>query len=245
MKKIIGIILVTIWRIWFVILAAIPILIMLPILVIAVSFEKLFPFFYKMARLWAHIIFFGMGFRVSKTIKQKIARDKNYMFIANHSSMMDIMLMFILIKKPFLFVGKAELGKIPIFGFIYKRTAIMVDRKSPESRKAVFDEAQRRIHQGRSICIFPEGGVPDRSVLLDKFKKGAFYMAIAHQLPIVPITFCDLKEKYPFEWFYGKPAKIKATFHKHIEVTGLTKDDVPVVLEQSWNLIHEELLNCK
>jgi 1-acyl-sn-glycerol-3-phosphate acyltransferase len=245
MKKIIGAILVSIWRIWFYLLVIIPILIMMPLLVIAISKEKYHPYFYKLARIWAYIIYFGMGFRYNKEMKQFVDAKKSYMFIANHSSMMDIMLMFILLKNPFVFVGKIELSKMPVFGFIYKRTAIMVDRSSPESRRAVFEDANRRIKQGTSICIFPEGGVPDRSVLLDSFKKGAFRLAIEHQLPIVPITFCSLKKYYPFEWFSGKPANIKVTFHEHIEVTGLTLGDVNQIKDEAWELLHKNLLACK
>jgi len=244
MKKIIGAILVSIWRIWFYLLVIIPILIMMPLIVIAISKEKFFPFFYKIARVWAYIIYYGMGFRVKKEVKQQVDRNKSYMFIGNHSSMMDIMLMFILVKNPFVFVGKKELSKIPIFGFIYKRTAIMVDRSSPESRSAVFEDANRRIKQGTSICIFPEGGVPDRSVLLDSFKKGAFRLAIEHQIPIVPITFCGLKHYYPFEWFYGKPANIKVMFHKHIEVVDLALSDVNQIKDEAWELLHNDLLTC-
>jgi hypothetical protein len=56
-----------------------------------------------------------------------------------------------------------------------------------------------------SICIFPEGGVPEESVELDTFKDGAFKMAIAHQIPVVPIIFYDNKKRFPFRFFSGGP----------------------------------------
>ncbi|HBK82377.1 MAG TPA: 1-acyl-sn-glycerol-3-phosphate acyltransferase, partial [Flavobacterium sp.] len=56
---------------------------------------------------------------------------KSYMLVANHTSMTDIMLMLCLVRNnPFVFVGKAELAKIPVFGFFYKRTCILVDRSN-------------------------------------------------------------------------------------------------------------------
>ena len=58
-----------------------------------------------------------MGFKVKKTTEQKIEKSKSYMFCANHTSMIDIMLMLSIVKNPFVFVGKAELSKVPIFGF--------------------------------------------------------------------------------------------------------------------------------
>jgi 1-acyl-sn-glycerol-3-phosphate acyltransferase len=70
------------------------------------------------------------------------------------------------VKNPFVFVGKVELGKIPLFGFFYKRTCILVDRGCSKSRLKFFNEAQKRLDRGLSVCIFPEGGVPDDESLL-------------------------------------------------------------------------------
>ena len=75
----------------------------------------------------------------------------------------------------------------------------MVDRSSSKSRFKVFELAQKRLHQGLSICIFPEGGVPDdESIVLDEFKDGAFRLAIDHQIPIVPIVYADNKERFSY-----------------------------------------------
>ena len=173
------------YRIWFYILVALPIIVMFPILLISISREKWYPFFFKLARIWAKFILIGMGFNY-KIIKEEVPNPKkSYMFIANHTSMTDIMLMLVAVKNPFVFVGKKELAKIPLFGFFYKRTCILVDRSSAKSRQAVFLRAQRRLKQGLSICIFPEGGVPEEHIVLDEFKDGAFRLAINHQIPIV------------------------------------------------------------
>ena len=117
------------------------------------------------------------------------------------------------------FVGKKELAKIPLFGFFYKRTCILVDRSSERSRKAVFLSAQRRLKQGLSICIFPEGGVPEEHILLDTFKDGAFRLAINHQIPVVPITFYDNKKRFSYTFFSGGPGKIRALIHAPLLTT--------------------------
>ena len=131
------------------------------------------------------------------------------MLVANHTSMLDIMLMLRASKNPFVFVGKKELVRIPIFGFFYKRVCIMVDRESTRSRTAVYMRAQKRLNSGLSICIFPEGGVPDESILLDDFKDGAFKMAIAHNIPIVPMTFYDNKKKVSIYFFFRRTGTSK------------------------------------
>ncbi len=142
-----------------------------------------------------------MGFRWTIKREEKPEKGKSYMFIANHTSMTDIMLMLVTVKNPFVFVGKKELAKIPLFGFFYKRTCILVDRDSLKSRHAVFERAEKRLQSGLSICIFPEGGVSDdENILLDQFKDGAFRLAINHQIPIVPITFADNRERFSFDF---------------------------------------------
>jgi len=83
--------------------------------------------------LWAPIVLFGSGFWIKKTNSLPRKGGKCDM-IANHSSYMDIMLMFRMRKTPFVFVGKKELVQIPFFGYLYKRAAIMVDRSSIKSR---------------------------------------------------------------------------------------------------------------
>jgi len=137
-------------------------------------------------------------------------KGKSYMLVGNHTSMMDIMMMLKVSKNPFVFVGKQELARIPLFGFFYKRVCILVDRSSTHSRTLVYKRAQQRLSQGLSICIFPEGGVPDdNSIVLDSFKDGAFKLALAHQIPIVPIAFLDNKKRFSYN-FSGCPGQMRA-----------------------------------
>ncbi|MFD2724828.1 lysophospholipid acyltransferase family protein [Hyunsoonleella rubra] len=233
------------YRIWFYILVALPILILFPILLISISKESWYPFFFKLARGWAKFILIGMGFRWKIERDQVPEPGKSYMFIANHTSMVDIMLMLTAIKNPFVFVGKKELAKIPLFGFFYKRTCILVDRSSAKSRKAVFLRAQRRLQQGLSICIFPEGGVPDEGIILDEFKDGAFRLAINHQIPVVPLTFADNKRRFSYTFFSGGPGRMRAKVHEFISTKGLTIDDTRVLNERAKGLILKQLQNSK
>jgi 1-acyl-sn-glycerol-3-phosphate acyltransferase len=106
--KLFKIIFWVLWRIWFYVLMALPILIMFPLLVISILKETWYPYFFKLARVWAKVILFGMGFYYKVETLEKIMPHKSYMFIANHTSMMDIMLMLAVVKNPFVFVGKKE-----------------------------------------------------------------------------------------------------------------------------------------
>lgn len=231
------------YRIWFYILVAIPIVVLLPVLLISISKESWYPFFFKIARVWAYFILIGMGFRVKIDLDQKPENNASYMYIANHTSMADIMLMLVASKNPFVFVGKKELAKIPLFGFFYKRTCILVDRSSEKSRKAVFLRAQRRLKQGLSICIFPEGGVPDESVILDDFKDGAFRLAINHQIPIVPFVFLDNKKRFSYTFFSGSPGLMRVKGHKFIDTRGLKIENTKDLNQKARTVIFETLQN--
>jgi 1-acyl-sn-glycerol-3-phosphate acyltransferase len=230
------------YRIWFYLLVLLPIIVLFPLILITILSEKTYSLFFKIARLWARFILIGMGFRFEIKGTENFEVGKSYMLLANHTSMTDIMLMLLAVKNhPFVFVGKKELVKIPIFGFIYKRVCILVDRENSKSRFAVFEQAQNRIQQGLSICIFPEGGVPDESVLLDEFKDGAFRIAIEHQLTIIPITFYDNKKRFSYTFFSGSPGKMRAKIHPPIETIGKTMDDKLHLKQQVRDIILTEL----
>ena len=230
------------YRVWFYLLVLLPIIVLFPLILFTILSEKTYPLFFKIARLWARVILIGMGFRYSIKGTENFEAGKSYMLVANHTSMTDIMLMLLAVKNhPFVFVGKKELVNIPIFGFIYKRVCILVDRENSKSRFAVFERAQNRIQQGLSICIFPEGGVPDESILLDEFKDGAFRIAIEHQLTIVPITFYDNKKRFSYTFFSGSPGKMRAKIHPPIETIGKTMDDKLNLKQQVRDIILTEL----
>lgn len=231
------------YRIWFYILVALPIVVFLPVLVLTTLSEKSYPQFFWLARnLWARPILLGMGCPQKIYREQQLVRGKSYMLVANHTSMLDIMLMLRISKNPFVFVGKKELVKIPLFGFFYKRVCILVDRENSRSRMGVYRRAQRRLDQGLSICIFPEGGVPDdESIVLDAFKDGAFKMAIAHNIPVVPITFYDNKKRFSFTFFSGGPGLIRAKVHRFFKTSNLEDKDKAALREQVRNVIFEAL----
>ncbi|QNK76771.1 lysophospholipid acyltransferase family protein [Winogradskyella undariae] len=229
------------YRVWFYILVAIPIIVLFPLLIISILREQWYPYFFRLARIWSKFILIGMGFGYSIKKAEVPDRNKSYMFVANHTSMADIMMMFVAVKNPFVFVGKQELSKIPLFGFFYKRTCILVDRGSAKSRQAVFLRAQRRLKQGLSICIFPEGGVPEEDILLDEFKDGAFRLAINHQIPIVPITFYDNKKRFSYTFFSGSPGRMRAKIHKFIPTDGLTIAETKPLNKKARTLILDEL----
>lgn len=231
-----------VWRIWFYLWMLIIIVILSPFLLIFTIDERLYKYFFFCAKIWANLMLFGMGFIPKLYGENYFQKGQSYMLTSNHTSMMDIMMMLYLAKSPFVFVGKKELARMPIFGYFYKRTCILVDRANVKSRHAVFNECQRRIQQGNSICIFPEGGIPDdTSIVLDTFKDGAFRLAIEHQMPIVPISFPDNKKKFSYVFFSGYPGILRAFIHPVEQTKGLQLNNKQQLKEKVRGIIISSL----
>ncbi|MEZ2413782.1 lysophospholipid acyltransferase family protein [Muriicola sp. E247] len=231
------------YRIWFYILVAIPIIVFSPLLILLSISEKTYPQFFWLARnIWATIILYGMGCIPKIKYEEKLVKGKSYMLVANHTSMLDIMLMLRVSRNPFVFVGKKELVKIPIFGFFYKRVCIMVDREDSKSRMGVYRRAQRRLNQGLSICIFPEGGVPPEEIVLDEFKDGAFKMGIAHNIPIVPIIFFDAKRRFPFTIYRGGPGWLRVKVFPFIKTDAMVEKQKGELRDNVRKLMLDQLM---
>ncbi|MCD1116050.1 lysophospholipid acyltransferase family protein [Chryseobacterium turcicum] len=220
------------WRFWLIILATILTTILgLPVYILSLK-KSTFKYANILIRIWCYGMFFGMGLRYQliNLTDKKIDKNKQYVIISNHTSIMDIMLPCILFPNHQLcYVGKKELMKIPIFGTIYKRICVMVDRSSARSRADVYRRCAEKMEEGNSIVIFPEGGVPDdTSIVLDEFKDGAFTLSSKHNSPIAVFTFVGLKEIFPFDNSKGHPGKVKVFFNGILEPT-----DSPKNLKQS------------
>ncbi len=139
--------------------------------------------------------------------------------------MVDIMMTLAIFPNCFVFIGKKELASFPLFGYFYRRTNLLVDRKSLKSRKEVFVKAAQKIDEGIGLCIYPEGGVPGEDVLLGNFKSGAFRLAVEKQIPIVPVTFPDNKRHLPYDFSKGSPGILRAVVHEFIYPNAHTMEE--------------------
>lgn len=230
------------WRCWFVILATITTLSIGFFLVFPFTFrEKDFSKAYYFERCWALVIFYGAGLKLKKIEFPQTETSHPYVIISNHTSMMDIMVMLILNKKPMVFVGKKELLNFPIFGMIFSKMNIVVDRNNPNSRSQVIRASVKNINLKRSICIFPEGGVPDKSIVLDKFLDGPFAIAIINKVPLITVAICGLKEILPYGYFSGKPGTVEVHFKQSLETSRLNKSHIPEIKETCYDLVFQQL----
>lgn len=231
------------WKLWFIFINIFLIILWGGASIPFLFNKRSYLIAYWFHRMWAKSNLFLMGFRYD--IEYLKIKKQPYIIIANHTSIIDIMIIYSLFKYPLVFIGKSELVKIPIFGYIYRKSNILIDRSNKFSYIKVIKEAQNKIDSGRSICIFPEGGVPDISFFLAPFKNGAFYIAINKQIPIIVFTIEGMKNFFPYKLTLGFPGKIFIKQHPIVITNGLTPNDIIKLKNKCYKMIYSQLKKFK
>ncbi len=168
-----------------------------------------------------------------------------YIVCANHSSYLDIVIMFLVIPHDFAFLGKAEILKYPIINMFFKRGIdIPVYRNSVKRAKECIDLAEKAISEGRSIAIFPEGGIINVEHHVMRFKNGAFKLALDTKTPIVPISFVNnykLFSDHEDVFGAGKPGIARVVIHKPIPTKELNHKDLVPLRDQTRDIIRKPI----
>lgn len=140
-------------------------------------------------KIWHWCFYITLGIWVKNKYKARFSARRTYIFCANHTSFLDIATMAGLMKGNYAFVGKSDIIHVPLFGLMFRKMHIPVDRESKMASAKAFLQMKKSLQSGKSLIIFPEGGIltqnPPEMV---EFKEGAFRLAIETQTPIVPIT---------------------------------------------------------
>ncbi len=179
-------------------------------------------------RLWGKIFFPIIGIRIKTQYDFQPDINKTYVFCANHFSYLDIASMGMIIENYYAFVGKASLKGIPLFGYMFAKLHIQVDRSDKNSRVTSMTRSIKALQSGRSVMIFPEGGIWSKEFpkLSLPLKDGGFAMAIQQQLPIVPISLLNNYKIMPEGHFAIYPQILRAIVHQPIQTKGMTTDDI-------------------
>jgi 1-acyl-sn-glycerol-3-phosphate acyltransferase len=223
-------------------------LVIFPFVLVASLFGKIRGgnIIYRLCCLWAEAWFLLIGMRSKKiyTITPPAAGTR-YIFVANHISYMDVPMIVKVIRQPLRALGKSELAKVPVFGFLYRYGAIMVDRSSPDARKKSVLQLKSVLKKGISVFIFPEGTFNTTGQPLKEFYDGAFRIAIETQTPLLPLIFPDtIKRLHYSSVFSFRPGVCRAIFLAAEPVEGLTIADLPALKERVYKKMETALKNC-
>jgi 1-acyl-sn-glycerol-3-phosphate acyltransferase len=220
---------------------AILFIFLLPLLTIPIVFTNQYRLIGWINRWWARLLFLFVFLPCRVENRGKLDKKKQYIFCPNHFSYLDIPTLG-LNHHDAIFVGKSEMENIPLFGYMYGKLHITVDRSSLKSKINTLKRSREAIDEGKSLIIFPEGGiVTEREPVMGRFKDGAFRIAIEKQIPVVPVTI-------PFNWiilpadqFLLRWHPLRVIFHEAIPTVGLTLNDLETLKKKVFEIIRTEL----
>lgn len=176
--------------------------------------------FRRISKGWMQVFFFFTGCRLKVIGKNNFKPHEKYIVVCNHNSLMDVPVTTPFIPGANKTIAKAEMAKIPLFGLVYKRGSVLVDRNDKNSRKDSFRKMKNVLNMGMHVCIYPEGTRNRTELPLKEFHDGAFRLATETGTSILPaILFHTKKILPPGKSFYFMPAKMEIHFLEPIEVT--------------------------
>ena len=235
-----------IYKVYYLIFFALSIILVYPIIYFLLANPKRFPYAFKVMRLhaWLCLVFAGAKLHVKGA--DNIPEDGAYLICPNHSSFLDIFCIYTLFIKYFVFTGKKEIEKWPLFHIYYTSGMnILVDRHSKMGSLKAIKRMSQEIEKGHPLVIFPEGTISKQVPEMAPFKSGAFAIAVQKQVPIVPITFVtNWKILQGASFWKGKagPGIAEVVIHKPVFTTGLCKENVEQLQNKVRAIINGPLI---
>ncbi len=245
MKKL-GYILSGIWKIYAMLVLSISLVLLYPIY--AFFLRKPSTYKYAFRLLQGHTLFVLslVGIFVTVEGKEHLKNIGEGVITPNHSSYLDILVLYRVVPEYFVFMGKHTLKTIPIFNIFFKDMNIAVNRRSSVSGKQALERCAAELKKGNSVTVFPEGTIPDDAPNLLRFKMGAFKLAIENQAPVIPVTFLSNYKRLQLgKLFSAKagPGLSKVIVGKPISTQGMTQEDLLSLQEQVYSVINNNLKN--
>lgn len=177
--------------------------------------------------------------------RNNIPKKGGYIICPNHSSFIDIPCLYTTFNRYFVFTGKKEIEKWPLFKIFYTSGMnILVDRQNASGSIKALKRMSRELANGNPLAIFPEGTVSKNAPLMGEFKAGAFALAIQKQVPILPITFLTNWKRIQRKGILtGKsgPGMSEIIIHAPIDTKGYTKDRVDELKNRVYSIINAPL----
>ncbi len=227
-------------------LIAFPIIIVISIItaLITILLSPIFPnkkISYFPARWWSRICCALCFVKVKIRGTENIDPKQSYVFISNHQSLFDIFAIYGWLPSIFKWLMKIELRKIPLVGTACELAGhIFIDRSNPIAAQESIKKAEKKLKNGVSVVIFPEG-TRTRDGKLGKFKHGAFRIATDLSLPIVPITIRGSFERISRSTLKITPGTIEMIIHQPIDVNAYLPNKLSELVKLSWETIYSEL----
>lgn len=167
---------------------------------------------------------------------------KKYVYVANHISYLDTVLIYAVVPYYFRTLAKKEMAKIPVFGYVYKQLAILVDRSSAHSRAKSMRLMWRQLKNECNVAVFPEGTFNETGKPLKEFFDGAFRLAINTQTPVLPMVFPDTLQRWHYSTVWQlKPGRNRVEYLEPIDTKDMTLNDLPTLKATVYQKMEQAL----
>ncbi len=197
---------------------------------------------YQICRCWAIVWYTLIGIRHKEIYEHPHDRSGQYIFVANHISYMDIPPIVLIAHQPVRILGKYEMVKIPVFGWIYRAAVILVDRRNSDTRSRSVRALKSALKHHISIFIFPEGTFNETKHPLKEFYDGAFRIAIETKTPIKPVLLVDTLDRLHYKGLFElTPGINRVVYLEEIPVTGLTMKDISMLKQKVYGIMDSGL----
>jgi len=201
---------------------------------------------YRLCMFWADIWFPLVGILHKNIYESLHDKSRAYIFVSNHISFLDAPIIVKTFRQRLRALGKVEMTKVPVFGFIYKNAIVTVDRDNASDRSKSVKKLKAILQKGISILIFPEGTFNESGNALKSFYDGAFRIAIETQTAIKPVLFLDAHDRMPYKGFFTlNPGKNRSVFLEEVSVAGLTVNDLPALKDKVFAIMEQKLIEYK
>lgn len=203
-------------------------------------------FYFRLCSFWSDVWFLLIGVRSKVLHEAKSAEQRPCIFVANHSSYMDIPMLVNIVREPVRVLGKQEMASIPLFGYVYRNVVVMVNRKDATQRAKSVAALKKVLNQGISIFIFPEGTFNESDKPLKDFYDGAFRIALETKTPIQPIIFPDSEDRLGQDSVFSlRPGISRAVYLPLIELKDFKEQDVATLKQLVFEKMSEALLRYR
>ncbi len=197
----------------------------------------------RLCMLWADLWFPLIFIWHKRIYEAPHDKKRSYIFVSNHISYLDAAIIPKAYRQPIRPLGKVEMSRVPVFGFIYRNAIVTVDRTNPINRAKSVRILKSLINKGISVLVFPEGTFNMGTNPLKEFYDGAFRVAIETQTPIKPVLFLDSYRRMPYEnLFRMTPGRSRILYLNEISVTGYTLADAGRLKEEVHTIMEKKLV---
>jgi len=241
--RLIHITLLTIWAVWCTVVFAVLCLILFPVLFLAVlsGSERIIRAAHFAPTRLARVALFLWGVRLEIRGSELIDPHGQYIYVSNHRSLLDAVIAGAAIPNFVKFLGKAEMLRWPVLGYLLSKFYVPVQRQDAADRARSMQVMEEQIKTGCSFFICPESTCNTTTGFLTRFYNGAFRLSADTGVPLVPLTFVGSGDRWPRGQLFMHPGRLIVYWHPPIPASEFRGDLLATGREKVEAIIRADL----